>query len=203
MSETAKFTAEPRSAVGKGGARRLRRSGRIPAILYGGGAEPLPISLDASEVARRSRQPGFLSHVIDLDLGGKIQPVLPREVQRHPLTGQATHVDFLRVSATSEITVDVEIVFENAEKSPGLKGGGVLNVVAHTVEIACLPSAIPDRLVIDLTGLEIGDVVHFDALKLPAGARLVSVDPAATIASVAPPTTEAAAPAAGEGEAST
>ncbi len=203
MTETDTFIAETRVARGKGGARQSRRSGRTPGIVYGGDADPLPITVDAAELNRRARQPGFLSHVFQLQIGGQKQPVLPREVQHHPLTGQAVHVDFMRVSATTEITLDVEIAFENADKSPGLKGGGVLNVVTHTIAIVCMPSAIPDRFVVDLTGLEIGDVIHADALQLPAGARLVGTDISATIASVAPPTSEAAAPvAAGEEDAS-
>jgi len=203
MTETITLTAEKRLQCGKSGASETRRAGRVPGIIYGGGSEPAPITVDAAELNRRSRQTGFLSRIFELDIGGEKQLVLPREVQHHPLTGAARHVDFMRVSATTEIDVDVEIVFENADKSPGLKGGGVLNVVTHTIEISCMPGAIPERFVVDLTGLDIGDVVHVDQLKLPAGARFAEANIAATIATIAPPTTEGAGKAAAaEGEAS-
>jgi large subunit ribosomal protein L25 len=191
MSETNTLNAERRAARGKSGARHVRRAGRVPGIVYGGGSEPLPITVDAAEIDLRSRHAGFLSHVFDLDIAGERQQVLPREVQHHPLSGAVVHVDFMRVSATSELSVDVEVVFENADKSPGLKGGGVLNVVMHTVGIICTPGAIPDRFAVDLSGLEIGDVVHVAALKLPPGARLDDPDTSATVASIAPPTAEA------------
>lgn len=201
MSETTLLTAERRVPRGKGGARQARRSGRVPGIVYGGGGAPLPIAVEMTALARHARQTGFFSHVCELDVEGERLSVLPRELQYHPVSGKPLHVDFLRLSATTEVTVDVEIAFENADKCPGLKAGGVLNVVSHTIAVVCLPSAIPERFVVDLAGLEIGDVVHVDALKLPKGARFADAEPSATIASIAPPTVEAPEAAAEEGEA--
>lgn len=193
MTETSPtLAAEARLRNGKGGAREARRGGRVPGVVYGAGQDPQMISVEGKELERHLHRAGFFSRVYDLSLAGKSQKVLPREVQNHPVSGKPLHVDFLRVSATSEITLDIEVVFENTEKCPGLKQGGVLNVVMHAIEVTCRPDAIPEKLIVDLSTLEIGDVVHLGSVALPAGVRISGADSGATIASIAAPTSEAA-----------
>ena len=201
MTETITLNAEVRSRAGTGGARETRRNGRTPAVIYGSKLDTLMISLDSAELARHVRRHGFANHVFDIDIGGRKERVIPRDVQNHPLSGRPLHVDFMRVSATTALTVEVEVVFLNEDQAPGLKRGGVLNVVMRTIEVECTPDAIPERLTVDLSGLDIGDAVHLGAIALPAGVELGDVDADATVATIAPPTTEAAAePAAAEGE---
>jgi large subunit ribosomal protein L25 len=190
MAETMTLAAELRTRSGKGGARAARRAGRTPGIIYGNQQEPVMISLNAAELTRQVRRPGFLNHVFELDLGGRKERVLPREVQNHPLSGLPLHVDFMRFSEATTISVEVEVRFENEDKSPGLKRGGVLNVVMRTVEVVCRPDAIPEFLSVDLAGLNVGDVVHIDALTLPPGVELGDTGEDATIASIAAPSTE-------------
>lgn len=200
MTETTTLTAEVRSRAGTGGARETRRGGRTPAVIYGSKQDTVMISLDSAELARQVRRHGFLNHVFDIDLGGRKERVIPRDVQNHPLTGRPLHVDFMRVSAATAIKVEVEVAFINEDKAPGLKRGGVLNVVMRMVELECTPDAIPEQLTVDLAGLEIGDAVHLGAIVLPAGVALVGAESEATVATIAPPSTEAAPTAAAEGD---
>lgn len=192
MTETYTLAAEKRLRKGKGGAREARRSGHVPGVVYGAGESPLMISVEGKELERHVGRAGFFSHVYDLNLAGTSQKVLPREVQNHPVSGKPLHVDFLRVSATSEVTLDIEVEFANADKCPGLKLGGVLNIVMHAIEVTCRPDAIPEKLTVDLSSLSIGDVVHLASVPLPAGVRISGAEGGATIASIAAPTTEAA-----------
>ncbi len=201
MTETQTLTAALRGRVGKGGARAVRREGRIPAVIYGNRQDVRLISLDANELSQQLRRPGFLSHVYEINLDGDKERVLPREVQSDPLSGRPLHVDFMRFSAATKITVAVEVRFENEAKAPGLKKGGVLNVVMREVEVVCSPNAIPQSLSVDLAGLDIGDVVHIGALALPSGVELAITDEDATVASIAAPTQEAVAAEPAEGEA--
>lgn len=202
MSEVTTLTAERRDRAGKGAAREARRQGKVPAVVYGDRREPAIVSLDARELGKQLRRPGFLSHVFELDVDGRRERVLPREVQHDPLSDRPIHVDFMRVSAETQVEVDVELSFVNEAKSPGLKQGGVLNVVRHSVTLLCRPDTIPESLVVDLAGLELGDVVHLQQLALPAGVQFADAEAQSTIASIAAPTSEAvAAPTAEEGEA--
>jgi len=200
MTETTTLSAELRSRAGTGGARETRRNGRTPAVIYGNKTEPMSISLDSAELARQVRRHGFLNHVFDIELDGRKERVIPRDVQNHPLTGRPLHVDFMRVSATSTVDIEVEVEFINEDKAPGLKRGGVLNVVMRTISLECRPDAIPEQLFVDLAGLEIGDSVHLSAVPLPAGVKVVEADADATVASIAPPSAEAEPAAAAEGE---
>jgi large subunit ribosomal protein L25 len=192
MTDVVTFQAEARDRAGKGGARAVRRSGRIPAIIYGEKREPMMVSLDAVSVLRELKRPGFLSHVCEIALGRTTLRALPRDVQRDPVSDEVLHLDFLRFGAQSRVHVDVAVQFENEDKSPGLKKG-VLNVVMRSVEVVCSPDAIPQHLSVDLTGLDIGDVIHAGTLKLPAGVELADADPDATVASIAAPSTGEAA----------
>ena len=194
--------AWPRERTGKGGARAVRRAGKIPAIVYGGGAEPLKISLDAKEVQRLLHQPRFFVTVFDIEIDGRIEHVLPREVQLHPVTDRPLHLDFVRASAGARVTVLVPVRFVNEAACPGLKRGGVLNIVRREVELVCPADAIPAEIVADLSGFDIGDSVHIRHVTLPPGVRPTITDRDFTIASIVPPTTGEAPAAAGEQAAS-
>lgn len=197
--------AEGRERTGKGGARAVRRAGRIPAIVYGGGQPPRKISLDAKETLRLVQQPRFFATVLDLEIDGAMEQVLPREAQLHPVTDRPLHLDFVRASAGARVTVAVPVRFVNEATCPGLKRGGVLNIVRREVELVCPADAIPAELVADLAGFDIGESVHIRHVTLPAGVRPVIADRDFTIASIVPPTTHeapAAAAAAAEPAAS-
>lgn len=188
MSEIVVLEAEVRDRAGKGAARATRRAGRIPAVLYGDKKEPVMLSLDPKLFGRQLHKPGFFSHLFDLNIDGTKHRALPRDVQLHPVTDEPLHVDFVRVTAHTKTHVNVPVHFENHMASPGLKRGGVLNVVRHDIELSVSADSIPERIDVDLTGLEIGDSVHISAIKLPAGAHPVIADRDFTIATIAAPT---------------
>ena len=190
MPDVVSLAAELRGRAGKGGARENRRAGRIPAVIYGNKQQPVLIAVDGTELLKHLRRPGFMAHVFEISIDGARERVLPREVQHDPVSGKPLHVDFMRFSAETRIHVEVEVKFENEDKAPGLKKGGVLNIVHHTLDLICSPDAIPESLTVDLTSLELGDVIHADAIKLPEGVELGEDDPQATIASIAAPSTE-------------
>ena len=178
-----KATARPKS--GKGAARTVRREGKIPGVIYGEKKEPEPIALDFNELWKLSQKGRFLSTVFEIDLGGKKSRVLPREVQFDPVKDFPIHVDFQRVGASSRVRVSVPMRFVNEGASPGLKRGGVLNIVRHEVEVTCPPDRIPDFFEFDLTGLEIGRSIHISAVKMPEGVRPTILNRDFTIATIA------------------
>jgi large subunit ribosomal protein L25 len=188
MSDVAVLSARARDRVGKGSARAARREGLVPAVIYGDKKDPLAITVTMRELNKLLNKPGFFSHLIDIDLDGKKHRVLARDLQQHPVSDFAWHVDFLRVSATSELTVEIPVEFANEDASPGLKRGGVLNIVRHAVDVICLADNIPGSIQVDLSGLEIGDSVHISAVKLPEGVRPAIDDRDFTIATIAAPT---------------
>lgn len=188
MSEAITLVATPRQRLGKGGARAARRAGQLPAVIYGNRQEPIAVTLDPLPLDKPLHTPGFFSRVFEIDVDGTKERVLARDVQHHPVTGAPLHIDFMRFSATGTVDVGVDVVFVNEAACPGLKKGGVLNVVLHAVDVTCRPDAIPSRLTVDLTGLEIGDVVHLSAVPLPPGVELSGADAEATVASIAAPT---------------
>ncbi len=185
MPELISLSAEPRLRAGKGAARATRRAGRVPAIVYGDSKEPVMISLEPRELGRVLARPGFFNHLVEISVDGTTHRTLPREVQYHPVTDAPLHIDFQRVGAGSQVTVAVPVVFINQEQSPGMRRGGILNVVRHEIEMVCSVDSIPERIVADLTGLEIGDTLHISAVELPAQARPVIQDRDFTIASIA------------------
>lgn len=185
MPEMISLSAEPRLRAGKGAARATRRAGRVPAIVYGDSREPMMISLEPRELGRVLARPGFFNHLVEISVDGATHRTLPREVQYHPVTDAPLHIDFQRVGAGSQVTVAVPVVFINQEQSPGLRRGGILNVVRHEIEMVCSVDSIPERIVADLTGLEIGDTLHISAVELPAQARPVIQERDFTIASIA------------------
>ncbi|MCW5699843.1 MAG: 50S ribosomal protein L25/general stress protein Ctc [Rhodospirillales bacterium] len=192
MSESVSLAAEKRERVGKGGARATRRAGRVPAIIYGGQQDPVAISLDPTELHKQLRGPGFFSRVFELNVAGQKHRVLARDLQHHPINGRPLHVDFMRFSATTMVDVDIEVVFENEEECPGLKKGGVLNVVQHSISVSCLAGQIPQSIAIDLSGLDIGDGIHLKDIALPEGVKPTTDDMEAAIVIVAAPTVAAA-----------
>lgn len=185
MPEVISLGAEPRLSAGKGAARATRRAGRVPGIIYGDGKEPLPISFEPRELSRAINRAGFFATIVDVSVDGTVHRTLAREVQYHPISDAALHVDFMRVGAGAQVHVSVPVNFVNHEASPGLRRGGILNIVRHDVDILCAVDAIPDRVIVDLSGLEIGDSIHVERLTLPAGARVALGSRDSTIASVA------------------
>jgi len=174
--------------------------------VYGSGEDPQNVDIDIQVLAREVDKGGFENRLVDLNVGGKKVRVLPRDVQIHPVTDVPIHVDFMRLAAGAEVRVNVRVVFINEEDCPGIKRGGLVNVVRHTIEMVCRVDAIPESVECDLTDLEIGDSVHISAVQLPEGVRPVISDRDFTIATIAAPTVvkeeaaEAAAAALAEAE---
>lgn len=171
MAEAGTLDISPREHAGTGHARATRRTGQVPGILYGGGDEPMLISIEDRAMRQAMHQPNFFSKPLQLKLGGKTLQVLPREVQMHPITDAPIHADFMRVSPQTRIRIHVPVQFENEAASPGLKRGGVLNIVRHQIEVVCTVATIPDHFTIDLTGLDIGDSVHISSVAMPEGVK--------------------------------
>jgi large subunit ribosomal protein L25 len=185
MPEISTLSAERRVRAGKGAARAMRRAGRVPAIIYGGDLEPLPISLEPRELSRVLAKRGFLAMVVEVNVDGAVHRSLPRDVQYHPVSDAPLHVDFMRVGADSQVTVVVPVVFINPEMSIGLRRGGILNIVRHGIAVICRVDNIPEQLVVDLSGLDIGDSIHISAVSFPSGSRPTITDRDFTIASIA------------------
>jgi len=185
MPEIITLSAEPRAQAGKGAARATRRMGRVPGIIYGDNKEPMLISLEPRELSRAIAQRGFLATLVDVSVDGALHRTLPREVQYHPATDAPMHVDFLRVGASTRVTVTVRVVFINQELSIGLRRGGILNIVSHGIELSCPVDNIPNHLVVDLDGLDIGNSVHISAVAFPEGSQPTVTDRDYTIASIA------------------
>lgn len=187
MAQVTPMTAEVRERAGKGPARATRRAGRVPAVIYGNKMDSVLISLDPVDLAHQLTGPGFFSRVFDVKVNGETHRVLARDLQTDPVTDRPLHVDFMRFSAATRINVDVQVLFTNEEDSPGLKRGGVLNVVRHAVEMICAPDKIPESITVDLTGLEIGDSVHISDIPLPEDVQLTIADRDFTVATVVAP----------------
>ncbi|MGO7538385.1 50S ribosomal protein L25/general stress protein Ctc [Rhizobium ruizarguesonis] len=184
--ETYELKAEARERVGKGSARELRRNGLIPAVIYGDKQAPIAIALNTNEVTKRIHAGGFMTTVATIEVDGKKHKVLPKDYQLDPVRDFTLHVDFLRVSGNTQVTVEIPVHFINEEKSPGLKVGGVLNIVRHEVEVHCPADAIPEFFDIDLSGKKIGDSIHISEVTLPKGVTPV-IDRDFTIATIIAP----------------
>ena len=187
MSEMLTFVAEDRSAVGKGAARSLRKAGRVPAVVYGEKKDQLMVSLEARALRRELQNPRFYSTLCALEVGGKPVRVLPREIQLHPVSDEPIHADFVYVSRGAAVTVEVQVVFLNEDSCPGIKRGGVLNVVRREVELACPADAIPEKIELDLAEADIGDSLHFSHAIVPEGVAPTITDRDFTIATIAAP----------------
>lgn len=187
MAQAHPLNAELRDRAGKGAARATRREGRVPGVIYGNKQEPVLISLDPVDLMKEYSKAGFFSHVYEIAVGGDKYKVLARDLQTHPINDLPIHVDFMRFSAKTRLAVNVYVEFINEDKCPGLKEGGVLNVVRHEVELRCSPDNIPESLIADLSGLEIGDSLHISAIELPEGVEQ-TIDRDFTVATIAAPT---------------
>ncbi len=205
MADVISLNARARDRVGKGAARAVRREGLIPAVIYGGKDSPTSISLESKGLNRELSRAGFFTSLTDIDIDGTAHRVLARDVQYHPVSDLPLHVDFLRVTESTRITVGVPVVFTNDEECPGLRRGGVLNIVRHEVEVNCRADSIPSSLIADIGELEIGDGIHISHIELPDGVLPTITDRDFTIATIAAPTVvrdealEAAAAEAAEG----
>jgi large subunit ribosomal protein L25 len=172
-----------RTDSGKGAARRLREEGLIPGVIYGMKKDVTPVKLSAHDVMMIAKQGNFYSSVLDIELDGKKEQVLPRELQRHPVTGQYLHLDMLRFDANRRIVIEVPVSIIDEDKAPGIKEGGVLQTVRNVIEVRCLASKIPSEIEISVEGFGIGDSVHFSSVKLPEGVELTTEEDF-TIASI-------------------
>ena len=195
MASFTAINAEVRELAGKGAARATRRAGKIPAVIYGAKQEPSLIALDPREVMRELVRGGWRSRLFEVQVGGASQRALMREVQFHPVSDKPEHVDFQRLAAGEPIRVAVAVTFLNEAVSPGLKRGGVLNVVRHSVEVLCDPDQVPDHFEADLGALDINDNIRFSDLTGTEGARPTIADRDFVVATVAAPTKMAEAPA--------
>jgi large subunit ribosomal protein L25 len=187
MSDNLTLAAETRDRVGKGASRSLRREGRVPAVIYGNKEEPTPIHVGEKELTKLLMTGHFMNSVIMVDVGGKPARTLPKDVTFDVVTDRPVHVDFLRISEHAKVHVNVPVHFTDEEKAPGIKRGGVLNVVRHELELVVDAASIPDEIAISLAGLEIGDSVHISHVKLPQGTASAIEDRDFTIATVVAP----------------
>jgi len=187
MSEALTLPAELRERAGKGASRELRRQGRVPAVIYGGKEEPLAIHIEERVLRRQLGSGHFMNSIVMVEVGGKAVRAIPKDVALHPVSDRPLHADFLRLSKDAKIQVAVPVVFSNEEESPGLKKGGVLNVVRHELELVCESDKIPGEIVLDVTGLDIGDSIHISHVKLPEGSLSAITDRDFTIATIVAP----------------
>jgi len=187
MSKVVELKAAARDGVGKGAARATRRAGFVPAVIYGDKQPPEPIAIERKELATLIKAGGFLTTLFSVELNGERSRVIPRDVQFDPVRDFPLHVDFLRLGEGARLDVSVPVQFINEELSPGIKRGGVLNIVRHEIEVNCLADLIPDHLVADLTGTDIGDSIHISAIPLPEGVKPTITDRDFTVATVAAP----------------
>ena len=188
MADMTTIRVEARDRAGKGAARATRREGRVPGVLYGDKKSVQLISVDPQELARAVHSPGFFARLLHVELAGQKERVLPRDVQFDPVTDRPLHVDFMRVGVGARIVVAVPIQVVDGEKSPGLKRGGLVNVVRHEIELYCNADAIPEKLIVSLDGCDIGDSVHISRIALPAGTKPVISGRDFTVVTVAAPT---------------
>ncbi len=187
MSDNTTISAEQRERVGKGSARAVRRAGRVPAVIYGDKKEPLGITLETREITKIVHQPGIFGRLLDIKVGKDSHTVLTRDIQFHPVSDNILHMDFLRVSGSAKVAVAVAVEFINEDDCPGIKIGGVLNVVRYEVELLCPATTIPEKITVDLSGLKIGDSVHISTIDLPDGVTPTITDRDFTVATIASP----------------
>ena len=173
MSEVLDLSAETRDRAGKGASRAMRREGRVPAVIYGDKQEPIAIHLEEKVIMKMLHTGHFFNSVVMLDVAGKKIRTLPKDVQFHPVTDRPLHADFLRIGEHSKVTVNVPVHFVDEELSPGIKRGGVLNIVVHDLGLLVDAAEIPDDIKISLKGLDVGDNIHLSQITLPKGATAV------------------------------
>jgi len=187
MSDQLTISAEPRERAGKGASRALRREGRVPAVIYGDKKEAIAIHVEERALNKLLGTGLFMNSLVQVDVDGKKTRTLPKDVAFDPVTDRPLHVDFFRLAKGAKVQVNIPVVFINEEESPGLKRGGVMNVVRHELDLMCDADQIPDQIEIDVTGLEIGDSIHISHVTLPEGAESAITDRDFTIAGVTAP----------------
>ena len=187
MSDALTLPAEARERAGKGASRALRREGRVPAVIYGGKEEPTTIHIEEKELVRQLMTGHFMNSIVQVEIDGKSVRTLPKDVALHPVSDRPTHVDFLRLSKDAKIEVQIPVVFANEEESPGLKKGGVLNVVRHELDLICEADKIPSQIEIDVTGKDVGESIHISEINLPEGSTSAITDRDFTIATLVAP----------------
>jgi large subunit ribosomal protein L25 len=187
MSDTLTLSAEARDRAGKGASRALRREGRVPAVIYGNNEEPQMVHVEEKLLARLLGTGHFFNSVVMVEVDGKAVRTLPKDVAFHPVSERPLHADFLRVSEHAQVHVNVPVLFINEDKAPGIKRGGVLNVVRHELELIVDAAFIPDDITVDLAGAEVGDSIHISAVTLPSGAKTAIDDRDFTIATIVAP----------------
>lgn len=187
MSDQLTLSAEARETAGKGASRSLRREGRVPAVIYGNKEAPTGIHVEEKALMRALHTGHFMNSVVMIEVGGMPVRTLPKDVAFHPVTERPLHADFLRISEHATVTINVPVHFINEEASPGIKRGAVLNVVRHELELVCDASQMPDEVVIDLTGTDVGDSIHISSVTLPFGAVSAITDRDFTIATIVAP----------------
>jgi large subunit ribosomal protein L25 len=207
MSEQLTLPAEARERAGKGASRALRRDGRVPAVIYGDKKDPLAVHVEEKLLAKMLSTGHFMNTIVMIDAGGgEPHRTLPKDVQFHPVSSRPIHVDFLRIGEHAQITVAIPVRFDDDEESPGIKRGGVLNIVQHELELVCDAAHIPDEIHISLAGLDIGDSIHISQVTLPEGTKAAIDDRDFTVATIVAPSAvkaeeaDAAAAAAAEEE---
>ena len=187
MSENTLISADLRNRVGKGSARAARRAGKIPAVIYGDKKQPISIEIEARMMRKIINEPGIFSRLLDINVDNGKHTVLMRDIHFHPVTDDPMHFDFLRVSQSSTVSVSVGVEFINEAICPALKIGGVLNIVRYEVELNCLPTSIPEKIIVDLSEAKIGDSIHISAVELPEGVTPTITDRDFTIATLQSP----------------
>ncbi len=187
MAEMKKLAATVRDGIGKGAARSVRREGRIPGVIYGGGDTAEPIALDYREVNKLIYAGHFLTTIFEIDVGGTKQRVIPRDYQLDPIKDQPLHIDFLRLKPGASLRVHVPLHYINQETCPGIKKGGTLNVVRHDLDMRVPADNIPDAIIADLSKLDVAESMRISSIPLPDGCKLMSSERDFTIATIVPP----------------
>jgi large subunit ribosomal protein L25 len=185
MAKVVSLKAAARARSGKGAARAIRREGLVPGVVYGDRKEPELVALNRRDLTGHVGTGRFTATLVDLDVGGEIVRVIPREVQFEPVRDSIMHVDFLRLGKDARVRVEIPVHFRNHEASPGLKAGGVLNIVRHEIECFCPADNIPDEILIDLTGLHIGQSIHISSVRMPEGVKPAIAERDFTVATIA------------------
>lgn len=193
MANVGALNVQERDRAGKGAARAVRREGLVPGVIYGDNKEPTLIAMNPRDLFVEMRKPGFAMKVFEISVGKETQKAMAQDVQMHPVRDTPVHVDFRRIGKNTVVNVAIPVQIINEEASPGIKGGGVINMVRHEIEVRARPDALPESFEIDLTGLEIGDSVHISAITMPEGVAPTITDRDFTVITLAAPTVATAA----------
>lgn len=186
MADQVSLTAERRDGNGKGEARALRRSGRVPAVAYGTDLDPVPVSVSARDLYHALRTDAGANAILRLDVAGDTHLALAREVQRHPVRREILHVDFVTVSRNVKVSVEVPLHMEGVEEAPGSEEGGVISQELYALPVDVLPLEVPDSITVDVSGMSVGDTVRVEDLTVPSGVE-VTIDPETTVATCVVP----------------